>query len=801
MIFGADAGQYLDNGLFLKLSLNEGINMKYRSIRILIITVLLLYCGLGFAVSNSYDYFNVKQATQTLNRLNLQLSTQKDVTVKDFKSAIGILTRLQDQANICVNTTQDRIETINQFWREAKVEEKEGAALTEAQKYLKDKKSELVELRSACRIFILRSNEVISSFSKSAQQLAAKKLLEGQPDFLRQMIASMGRIKEVKAQFDKKLFLTRSGVLELNTFNVIILAIFLCISILLGVFVKYFTGKAMQNIKMPEGFSEKLRLISLFVSKKYSIFFLVFLTLAIFATIIDNVPNQITYLSWISYSLVAYVVGLAVICLLFYPFRMRSNITGIAADIARPLITRLKLLLGLLLLSFVIYILWQGQQFPASVIALARTLFITLLAINLIGIFWLINRIPALFIEHRGLQIFINIILMCSLVAILAAEWLGYQVLVTFVLSGIVLTLIGGFVAWILSKIVTAMMQTLFEEGDGWQKSFRQYFGIKKHKVISELVFLGIILYILIWSSFLIALIRIWVLSETQFRALMNALMNGFKIAGIEIAPSRILSAFIFCVIVFLIIRFIRVILNKRAYKSVEQSSQAALSAIITYIGVSITILVGLIIAGVNFAGLAIIAGALSVGIGFGLQNVVANFVAGIVLLIERPIKPGDRIIIGDVEGFVEKIRIISTQIKTLQYSDLIVPNSEIISKQVNNLMFRDFYYRVYITVGIAYGSDVELAQKLMLQAAEEHPEVIKGDGVYQPSVLFMEFGNSALIFKLVCIVRNVNLHYTVRSELNIRVNQLFAENNVIIAFPQQDIHIKDWPAEARSQR
>ncbi|MGD9109032.1 MAG: mechanosensitive ion channel, partial [Gammaproteobacteria bacterium] len=757
--------------------------MKYRSIRIFIIAVLLLCCGAGFAVSNSNDNFNVKQATQTLNTLNLQLSTQKDVTVKDYKKAIGILTELQEQANICVDTAQDRIDTINQFWKESKVDEKESTVLTEAQKYLKDKKSQLVEQRSACRIFILRSNEVLNSFSESAQQLTTKKLLEGQPGFLRQMIASIGQIKKVMVQFDKKLFLNRSGLLALNTFNVTILVIFLCLSILLGIFVRYFAGKSIRNIKMPERFFEKLRLILLFVSKKYSIFFLIFLTLAIFATIIDNLPQQITYLSWISYGLVVYVIGLAIIYLLFYPFRMRSNITGIAADIARPLITRLKLLLNLLLLSFVIYILWQGQRCPAPVVALARTLFITLLSINLISIFWLINRIPALFIEHRGLQFFINIFLTCSLIAILVAEWLGYQILVNFVLSGIVLTLISGFVAWVLTKIVTAMMQTLFKDGDGWQKSFRRLFGIKKHKVISELVFLGVILYILIWSGFLIALLRIWVLSETRFKILMDALINGFKVASIEIVPSRILSAFVFCIVVFLIIRFIRVILGKRSYKDIEQSSQAALSAIITYIGISITILVALIIAGVNFAGLAIIAGALSVGIGFGLQNVVANFVAGIVLLIERPIKPGDRIIIGDVEGFVEKIRIISTQIKTLKYSDLIVPNSEIISKQVNNLMFRDFYYRVYVTVGVAYGSNVELVQKLLLQAAEEHPEVIKGEGVYQPTVLFREFGNSSLVFKLVCIIRNVNLHYVVQSELNTKVNKLFAENNVTIAF------------------
>jgi len=380
------------------------------------------------------------------------------------------------------------------------------------------------------------------------------------------------------------------------------------------------------------------------------------------------------------------------------------------------------------------------------------------------------------------------------------AEWLGYQVLVTYVLHGMVLSLIGGFIAWVLSKIMTAILQALLKDEKGWRKSFRKVFGIKKNKAFFELAFLGVIFYVLIWGWYIIFLLKIWILSDTSSRELMFALTSGFKVGGIVIIPSRILSAFLFCIVVFLIIRLIRAMLNRRAQQKADKSSQVALAAIITYIGISITILIGLIIAGVNFAGLAIIAGALSVGIGFGLQNVVSNFVAGIVLLLEKQIKPGDRIVIGGVEGFVEKIRIISTQIKTLQYSDLIVPNSEIISKQVNNLMFRDFYYRVGITLGVVYGSDVELVKEFMLKAAQDHPEVVQGEGLYQPAVLFREFGSSALIFKLVCIIRNVNLHYVVESELNAKINQLFAENNITIAFPQQDIHIKEWPGKVPAQ-
>jgi small-conductance mechanosensitive channel len=755
--------------------------------------VILLLCGSSaFALSVSTDDFNVARANRTLNQLSLQLSNQ-NVTIRDLKHIIGVLTRLHGQAQICVNNAQDKINTVNQLWKESKVDIKEPGELTEAQKYLQSKKNQLVDRRSACRLFVLRSGEAINSFSKTAKQLTTKKILEVKSDFFEQIVTSGSSAKLVVTKFNRKLFLANSGLKSLNAFNLTILGVLLLLVISIGIGIKYFARKAMQ-IKVAESFADRLRLIMLYLSEKYSMWLLISLLLAIFFTFLDNVPEKITYLSWISYALVVYVVALAAVGFLFYPFRARSSITGITEDIARPLVTRLKFLLGLLLLSFIVYVVWKDQALPAAIYALARTIFITLLAINLISILWLVNRIPKLFIKHYVLQFFINLIFTCGLIAILVAEWLGYQVLVTYVLRGIVLSLIGGFIAWVLNKMVTATLQILLKDEEGWHKNFRKVFGIKKHKALFEFTFLGFILYVLIWGWYIIFLLKIWVLSDASFRALMIALTNGFKVGGIVLIPSRILSAFAFYIIVFLIIRLVRAMLNRRAQQKVDKSSQMALAAIITYIGIAITILIGLIIAGVNFAGLAIIAGALSVGIGFGLQNVVSNFVAGIALLLEKQIKPGDRIVIGDVEGFVEKIRIISTQIKTLQYSDLIVPNSEIISKQVNNLMFRDFYYRVGITVGVKYGSDVELVKKLMLQAAQEHPEVVQGEGLYQPAVLFREFGSSALMFKLVCIIRNVNLHFVVESELNAKINQLFAENDITIAFPQQDIHVKEWP-------
>ena len=236
-----------------------------------------------------------------------------------------------------------------------------------------------------------------------------------------------------------------------------------------------------------------------------------------------------------------------------------------------------------------------------------------------------------------------------------------------------------------------------------------------------------------------------------------------------------------------------RAVIEHHTGEHVNRGSQQALAAIVGYVGFSIVLLFALLIAGVNFAGLAIIAGALSVGIGFGLQNIVNNFVSGIILLVERPIKPGDRIIVGDTEGFVKKISIRSTQIQTLQYSDLIVPNSEIVSRQVTNLMFKDFYGRISIDVGVIYGSDTELVRQTLLEVANNHPEVVSEEGPYQSWSLFKEFGDSSLNFALYCIIKNVNLKYAVASELRLAIDKAFREKHITIAFPQRDVHIRDW--------
>ena len=201
--------------------------------------------------------------------------------------------------------------------------------------------------------------------------------------------------------------------------------------------------------------------------------------------------------------------------------------------------------------------------------------------------------------------------------------------------------------------------------------------------------------------------------------------------------------------------------------------------------------LLALSMAGVELANIALIAGALSVGIGFGLQNIVNNFISGVILLFERPIKTGDWIVVGGTEGYVKKISIRSTQIQTFDRSDVIVPNSELISTQVTNWMFRDKLGRVIVPIGVAYGTDVELVKQILLDIAYQHPSVItKSPIISKPWVLFRTFGDSSLNFELRCYIRAVDDRLSVISDINFAIDKAFRDADIQIPFPQRDVHM-----------
>jgi len=320
----------------------------------------------------------------------------------------------------------------------------------------------------------------------------------------------------------------------------------------------------------------------------------------------------------------------------------------------------------------------------------------------------------------------------------------------------------------------------------------RYYLGVKAQRRLPELWLLKMGLMLIVLGFATMFFLRIWQLSNNAIDAWDHGLADGFVLLKIHFVPLKVAIAMMIFSLVILIGRWSASRIARHQQFRGVPDTQVAMASIVTYLFFALALLFSLLVSGVDFTGLAIVAGALSVGAGLGLQGAVNNFVSGLILLIEKPIKPGDRVIIGDKEGFVKKVSIRSTRITTLAHSDIIFPNADLVSKEVTNFTFRDRYWRLSCTVGVAYGSDIHLVKKILLDIGHQHPEVIiEGEPSLLPRVLFRSFGESALQFELWCVVKDVNLKSIVQSDLNFAIDAAFREHNISIAFPQRDLHIK----------
>ena len=219
-----------------------------------------------------------------------------------------------------------------------------------------------------------------------------------------------------------------------------------------------------------------------------------------------------------------------------------------------------------------------------------------------------------------------------------------------------------------------------------------------------------------------------------------------------------------------------------------DEGLQYTLARMSQYSVVVIGILVSFQFLGVDFTGLAVIFGFLSVGIGFGLQNITSNFISGLIVLFERPISVGDRVVVNGIEGDIEEINIRATKVKTLENISIIVPNSDFVSKDVINYSHGDPTFKLIIDVGVAYDSDLDLVLQALDEVASESSSVMKRR---KHDVHLRSFGDSAWNMKLIVWVPNVKNRYTVQNELNQAIVRKFNECGIEIPFPQRDIHIK----------
>ena len=275
----------------------------------------------------------------------------------------------------------------------------------------------------------------------------------------------------------------------------------------------------------------------------------------------------------------------------------------------------------------------------------------------------------------------------------------------------------------------------------------------------------------------------------SEIQALTLALLAGITIGNLTLSPANILSALVVALIILLATRVTQRVLDRRVLPMarVNPGLRYSLKTLIGYIGLIIAVVAGVSTIGIDLSSLALIAGALSVGIGFGLQSIVNNFVSGLILLIERPIKIGDWVVTNSGEGVVRRINVRSTEIETFDRCSIIVPNSELISSAVQNWTHRDNLARVRVLIGVTYDADPRFVHDLLAKVVADYDALLKTP---EPLIYFTDFGDSALMFDVRAYITDANSSLSTKNELRHRIFEALKEAGIEIPFPQRVVHL-----------
>ena len=368
-------------------------------------------------------------------------------------------------------------------------------------------------------------------------------------------------------------------------------------------------------------------------------------------------------------------------------------------------------------------------------------------------------------------------------IVIFAAALTGYIAFATFLVNQAIYLSVLGSLLYLVDCIVRDGTDALLKPEAPVGAQLLAMVGLRRNVVAQIAVILQGIARLVVVVIAIAAVLEPWgVQSQDMFGALRAAYF-GFSVGGVTLSLSSMIgAAAVFGVVVFLT-RLIQDWLSSRLLPQtrLDAGVRNSVRTIFGYVGVIIAVLLAGGQIGLDVQKLALIAGGLSVGIGFGLQTIANNFVSGLILLWERGIRVGDWVVVGGEQGFVRAINARATEIETFDRSTLIVPNSNLVSGVVKNWVRNDRVGRIIVAVNVAYESDVDQVRDMLIAAAKAQDQVL---AIPAPTVLFAEYGDWALKFNLICFVDDIELGERTRSDINFDVLRRMREAGLRIPYP-----------------
>lgn len=376
-------------------------------------------------------------------------------------------------------------------------------------------------------------------------------------------------------------------------------------------------------------------------------------------------------------------------------------------------------------------------------------------------------------------------------VSLILISLVGYVALASFIASQIVVT--GALLIVIYFGLLSAksiMLEGAFAASPLGTK-LAKTIQISEQSANRLGLLFGILIYLVVLGLGLSFILLQWGFASEEVMSGALALFTHLQIGGINISLLNIGIGLILFGIGYFATRHFQQWLDRNvlARGKVELGVRNSIRKVIGYFGIALAAMIAVSAAGFDLSNLALVAGALSLGIGFGLQTIVSNFVSGLILLAERPFKAGDWVETTSVQGIVKEISVRATEIETFSRKSVIVPNSELVNGAVGNWTHRNPIGRVEVMVGVAYDNSPQRIIDLLIEIANENPNVLKTP---EPSVEFADFGASSLDFVIRAFLADIGNGLTVRNELRIAIYERFKAENIDIPFPHREVFVRN---------